>query len=319
MNDLKILRDAWGQPDPPSPAAHRAARAALLAWAADTAQVTRPSRRRRARWVAGGLALAAAATAAAVALAVTTVPTVPVGRAAVNLSARQILLTAAASAAARPAALGKYWYVKMLIKGSPTEVDQTWTDHHGQTWIREGTGNPVSKTDPTMGFWPLGDTHITLKQIQRIPTTPAAFKAWLSKLIIGNINKADAAAGKHLRLSIEQADPYIGLPLADFLYRVPASPQVRAAAFRVLAMFPGIKRAGTVDGVPALLLPTGGFTVVRNGKSHPGVTYLKLVLDPSTSRVVSVIYPAFGGGIKGITTVITAKWTNHRPRVGSQN
>ena len=318
MNDLKILRDAWGQPGPPSPAAHRAARAALLAWPADTAQPARPSRRRRARWVAGGLGLAAAATAAAVALAGTTVPTAPGGRAAVNLSARQILLTAAASAAARPAASGKYWYVKMLITGSQ-EVDQIWTDHHGQTWIREGTGNPVSKADPTMGFWPLGDTHITLKQIQRIPTTPAAFRAWLSRLNIGNINKADAAAGKHLRLSIEQAGPYIGLPLADFLYLVPASPQVRAAAFRVLATFPGIKRAGTVDGAPALLLPTGGFTVVRNGKSHPGVTYLKLVLDPSTSRVVSVIYPAFGGGIKGITTVITAKWTNHRPRVGSQN
>jgi hypothetical protein len=46
MDDLKILRDAWGEADAPSQSTHAKARAALLAKAAGQGHAPRTARRR---------------------------------------------------------------------------------------------------------------------------------------------------------------------------------------------------------------------------------------------------------------------------------
>ena len=65
MNDLETLRQAWGQPEPPSPGAHLAARTALL----QLTPAHSPARRHRparlpGRWAVAGVAGAAAAVVA---------------------------------------------------------------------------------------------------------------------------------------------------------------------------------------------------------------------------------------------------------------
>jgi hypothetical protein len=60
-DDLKVLRETWGHPDPPAPAAYSAARDALLRRGV---RVTGPAGRRKVGWLAGGLGLAVATAAA---------------------------------------------------------------------------------------------------------------------------------------------------------------------------------------------------------------------------------------------------------------
>jgi hypothetical protein len=315
MDDLMLLREAWEQPEQPAPAAYAAARAGLLeqAQAAAAARAPGPAGRRqayghRARWLAGGLGLAAAAAGAAVLALGAPTPTatrshgVAVGHhpARSGPSARQILLAAAVTAAARPTGSGTYWYVKTLdqVRDTPTQVTQIWTALDGQTWItiQEGTHKTTQKAD-NIGLWRDGGP-ITLQQIQQMPASPAALKAWVTRWLVNYESKADAAHGKPA-VSAGQVD--LAQPLADLLYLTPVRPQVRAAAFRVLASLPGIRTFQSPAGGVGLLLPEG-FNLST-----------KLVIDPSTSQVRSVTYSAYGGGDKGVITVLAASWTNTPP------
>ncbi|MBO2458040.1 CU044_5270 family protein [Actinomadura violacea] len=101
MDELQSVRELFAEPAPPS--AQVAARARRRATGA---------RRRvpRARWTVSGLGLAAAATAAAVFAATQPGGSEPSEPAPV--SARQVLLTAAASSARIPSSDGTYWFTE---------------------------------------------------------------------------------------------------------------------------------------------------------------------------------------------------------------
>jgi hypothetical protein len=332
MNDLIMLRDAWEQPESPSPTAYAAARAGLLARAAATerprdsaslspARPGRPGRigagRSWSRWLAGGLSLTAVAAAvvlvafgALVLIATRSHPAAGGHHAAGghyatgHLSGQQILLAAAETAAARPAGSGRYWHLRSLdrIWGEPARNFESWTAHDGQTWVRDGAGRPVAKEHGpgNIGLWPAGGP-ITLRQIQLMPADPAALKAWVTRWLVRYVSGADQAHGKP-PVSAAQVD--IVEPLSELLYETPVRPQVRAAAFQVLASLPGIKRFQSPNG-QGLLLPGG---------PGPGI---KMVIDPATSLVRSVTYPAYPAGAakyKGILTILAANWTNTLPR-----
>jgi hypothetical protein len=135
MDDLKILRDAWGQAAPPSAAAHTAARGALLEQIAAGAQAParefggvpredmptpgRAGRRHRMRpgrfHLAGGVAVAAAAAAVAAVIAGVSPaggPHPSEAKPGATPTARSFLLATAVKAAQAPATAGTYWYTR---------------------------------------------------------------------------------------------------------------------------------------------------------------------------------------------------------------
>ena len=213
MNDLMDVREALGEPEPPSEAAYAAGRASLLQHAAaaraPVPEQARPAvaqpglrasrgwqarglRHRRTGWLAGGLGLTAAAAAAAVVIAGTPGATGPSGHrhaqphrhtqaeAISQLSGRQILLAAARIAAAAPASTGTYWYLK---EAEPTSVSKTafqaWYSRDGSEYDLLSPGK-VFLASPHAGF-SIGASSLTYRQIQRLPANPAALTAWITR------------------------------------------------------------------------------------------------------------------------------------------
>jgi hypothetical protein len=124
----------------------------------------------------------------------------------------------------------------------------------------------------------LSDGYVTYQRAARLPTDPAALTAYLGKYETVKSGLADA--------------------LATLLYDA-VPPQVRAAAFRALAMFPDARNLGPVKGGQSLLIP---FPKTED-------PWIKLVVDPATSLVRSY------ATIKGTIVINTAAWTNQLPRV----
>jgi hypothetical protein len=308
-NDLNTLRDAWGEPEPPSRAAFSAARAALLeragagGGAPAPEHLRRPVRWRRAGWLATGLGLTASAAAAAVVVGSGTmapVGTVGSSPPAARLSGQQILLAAATTAATRPEGSGTYWHIKTVARftnltgGKNGAVQEAWTRRDGQQWqsLRPGT---VVKVNERTRFWVAG-VGLSFGQLQKLPADPAALKAWV--ISAAKANRSEPA------LTASQADLFaIDDGLVDLLYAVPAPPAVRAAAFRALALFPGVKSLGAVDGGQGLLM------VFRGGQQD------RLIIDPATSMVRSESAGATIAGklvSKGYT-VVASGWTDTLP------
>jgi hypothetical protein len=124
----------------------------------------------------------------------------------------------------------------------------------------------------------LSDGYVTYQRAAQLPTDPAALTAYLAKYETTKSSLADA--------------------LATLLYDA-VPPQVRAAAFRALAMFPDARNLGPVKGGQSLLIP---FPKTED-------PWIKLVVDPATSLVHSY------ATIKGTIVINTAAWTNQLPRV----
>jgi len=333
MNDLETLREAWGQPDPPSPAARSAARAGLLELAAGgDAQV--PGRVRRFRLPGMGMRLVVAgATAAAIVAGVSfTVGSgakAPAasrvrGAATSQLSARQILLAAATTAAARPAGSGTYWYVKTSTSLPGYQYsEETWTRPDGQAWVKGGKsgGRLLKYSDPlpsgSVRFWLAGNPgtlnqlqgltpimmkpspaysymagQVTYGQLQNLPANPADLKAWIVAFDHNYASKTGMPDPEHVTVFESLTDLVAGLP---------APPRVRAAAFRVMASLPNVKSLGEVNGGQGLLI------------SLSGNQHATLVVDPATSRVRDTLTVSGAAGTTGSVSV-TAGWTNHLPK-----
>ncbi|HEV2376024.1 MAG TPA: CU044_5270 family protein [Streptosporangiaceae bacterium] len=290
-----------------------------------------PAPRRLAGLLAGGLGLTAAAVTAAVVLAsgVTPVPGGPPGATHPGpggRSAQQVLLTAAAIAAAtQPDGHGSYWYVKQTwSQPGSHETDESWTRRYsGYEWLWAGkkTNGRVIKLpmppvwglvgDPAFfGQWLNGPPikvrpqklpsagfrlpgQLTFGQLQKLPANPEALKA---RIIA--INRA------YERLPDPQ---YVAvfLSLTSLVAEFPVPPQVRAAAFRAMASLPNVTSLGPVNGGQGLRLSLGG--------SH----YATLVVNTTTSQVsdiLSVSGVAQGGGQR----TITAQWVNRVPGAGAR-
>jgi hypothetical protein len=89
--------------------------------------------------------------------------------------------------------------------------------------------------------------------------------------------------------------------LISLVSTLPAPPEVRAAAFRAIAAYPGVESLGAVPGGQGLRLPEDG----------------RLVVDPSTGLVsgTSVWVSGDGGVVTDpkSTTRINAEWTDTPP------
>jgi hypothetical protein len=260
----------------------------------------RPRHTKR-RWMipAAGTVTAVAAAAAAGPFAVTVPADHPGGRpparhlATSRPTGRQILLAAAISVARQQP--GKYWH--MLINenqvnipgGGVNDVDDQWVAHDGSSWTsppcKAGLSGKVVMNIGGLSFG-LGNPRKPFPSwsydlVQRWPANAAALEA---RIATYTTNKS------------EELQALVALELV-----VPAPPGVRAAAYRAIAMFPGVQDRGPVQGGHAVFVPP------RDGGP------LLLVLDPSTGLIHSQTWTVAGGQMSW--TVLLAQWTNKLPRV----
>lgn len=320
----------------------RELRAAIMATQA------RPHRAvRRLPWRAGAIGLAAVAAAAATAvflgqITLTASPSPTVTPGGTVLSGTSILLAAAAKAQAAPE--GAYWHLKQLYVGSAgpygqngntyrletSYLSETWVAKDGRGWIgrRQLAARPLDveawRRDGSPTEWEMGKdggVHstspgegtltrlkgeqklywsampLTLKEIEALPADPEALKKRAAEAIRSDQDFAG---------SVED-----GLPptLASLLYELPASPQVRSAAYQALATLPAVRVEGrTTDpqGRPGVAVTFP----IQQGRPTQG----RLIIDPDTSKVLT--FEVTGGmpQVKDrVNMVLESGWTDNRP------
>ncbi|MFG2003449.1 CU044_5270 family protein [Spirillospora sp. NPDC048911] len=290
MDDLRRVADALAAPDL-SPDAVARGRHRL-----SNRMLGPAARRRRPRVLAAMLGLAATAAAAAVVVTTlgTTSPTGTPNGPPSEQSGRQLLLVAATTAASQPAGSGTYWYVKTIEENKKTSskpwrgVLELWTRRDGAQW--SGWKGTVLKSDgdDAPSVFQVARTELTYDQLQRLPATADGLTAWINNSVGGGL----PAGGERT---------FVPDTLIELLYRFPAPPKVRAAAYRALAALPNVKGAGAVKGGRGLLINAGT------------TDEQKLVFDPKTSLVRSV--NTTGTTRYHRVTVLAAEWTNTLPKV----
>jgi hypothetical protein len=302
MDDLEALGTLLAKPGPSGELVDRGRRRLQQA-------TCEPVRRRPSRRLAGGVALGLAAAVGAVIVVVVPGSKPPgtkpvpgakpvVSTAADHRSGRQILLAAATSAEAKPAGSGTYWHVKTVytVAGRPRPTSmETWTRRDGRRWLAWGGPGTVIEMQGTSTFV-LADAPVSLARIQSLPTTPAALKARVAYA---------ARHGVDGRVPADALGGFVLDSLISLLAELPAPPKVRAAAFRAIALSPGVRRLGAVKGGQGLLFSASG-------------TETRLTVDPATSLVHDVTKTSAPGGKveKRVTdSFVTAEWTNRLPTV----
>jgi len=289
MNDLQTLRVVLSPHDVPQDVADRS-RHRL-----QNRMLAAP--RRRVRPLALGAGLVAAAAAAAVVVA--TLPGAPADApppqaVAPVVTGQQVLLAAATVAEHAPAGTGKYWYVRTA---SDKQVYEYWFTSDGHMWFRGAkSGGRVMPLGPAP--LRLAATDVTFEQLRTLPTDPAALRDWLVNAIAHS--NARTSAGP---LTAADRERELLLSMVSLVSTLPASPAVRAAAFRSIAAYPGVRDLGPVSGGRGFLLP-GEY---------------RLVVDPSTGRINRTsMYVSADGAIYRVSDPqgadVSAEWTNSLPK-----
>jgi len=313
MDEMDMLKDALATPGPSSDAV-RKGRAGL------EELIRHQSRARRPSWLMAGIGLAAAAVAVAVTAAVMFTSGPPHARpgaavpstatrhhpATAKQSVQQVLLTAAASAQRAPAGSGTYWHVRVRAatgNGNKLYLAESWTKRDGQTWIRDqkrGTPIELPRSPATLGPFFLGGQELEFHQIQHLPTDPAALTRW----IVTNAARHGGKTGGPVPSKAQEREDVFD-SLISLLSELPATPQVRAAAFRALAALPGVTSLGQLDGGQGVR-----FTLLGGHQAT-------LVIDPADGQIRATNFFVDNQGAEFWQQIpnatITGQWTNTLP------
>ncbi|MFJ1762791.1 CU044_5270 family protein [Amycolatopsis sp. NPDC088138] len=297
MNDLQTLRAAL-TPDEPAQDVVERSRHRLQN------HMLTGRRRRHVRPLAIGTGLVAVAAAAAVVVATvpgTPAPTpapAPQAAAPVAVTGQEVLLAAATVAAKAPAGTGTYWHVRTT---SGDFTYESWTNADGRAWFRgaKSGGKVIPWGLPTP--FSLGGAPVTMNQIQKLPAEPAVLRDWIANLVAHSDIRTSAGP-----LTADQRKEAVLEGLISLVSTLPAPPAVRAASFRAIAAYPGVRAVGPVPGGQGLQVP------------GPGGSAL-LVVDPATGRVNHTsMYVTADGAIaqaaEGSTFEIGAEWTDTLPK-----
>ncbi|MFG2053730.1 CU044_5270 family protein [Micromonospora sp. NPDC048930] len=311
-------------------------------------RAVRPVARRRLVLTAGLVpALAAGALAVVVAVRPGATPS-PAAKAPVPApatapaTARQLLLAAAETVAGTEAGTGRYW--KTVVEdGEVRQVGptggrydilvrmrvETWyaTDPADRTWVffqplgarpvdaadeaawrRAGSPSrwgqfsaaPGSRRlrtpnglDPARNYL-LGGMSVTGAELAALPTDPAALRAALLSRYEGG----------------ESNTEYLYWSGNQLVLQLPASPQVRAAAYRMLAGLDGVTELGPVTD------PHGrpGMAVAYTRRGDGGLGQTRLIVDPRTGMALAEeSWDADTGRLLGYQAVVDASWTDTQP------
>ncbi|MBO2452001.1 CU044_5270 family protein [Actinomadura barringtoniae] len=264
-------------------------------------------RTRRTGWLAGGLGLTATAAAAAAAIAITSSGTSPAHNPnsppqAAPMTARQVLLSAATAAEKVPDK-GAYWYVKELDIDGPGAAPVTtehWTARDGKVWVRGlKTEGKVEKLTLDRR-WSLGGPDVTFAQLQHLPVDPDRLKAWIAD----NIKHSDVRTGAgRPDAAMRRSMTFEGL--YSLICTLPTTSKTRAAAFRAIAAYPGVKNSGRTPGGQRLEMRS------------PQGDDIWLVVDPATSKVVETnwqIPPDGGTYMTPGSFKLVSQWTDVLPK-----
>jgi hypothetical protein len=265
MDDLDMLREAWGRPAKPDPAARQAARTALLTAAAPDAQ-SPPRRSRISKLVAAGVAAAAVVAVGVVALqgsgGKTAHPSPAPAQHSVGLMAAQQVLGAAATAAGnRPFTPPRpdQWIYFRTTTSNPdppaphttlgpsaplhTRIDVSWQNPEATKIARYDGGRLRIDGDDGRGgstdWMPTGYT-----QLMSLPRDPAKLLAMFR------------AEKKRVRISATP-DWFAFETFGSMLSRSLVPPEVERAVFQAIALIPGVTVVhNTVDlaGRPAIAI-----------------------------------------------------------------
>jgi hypothetical protein len=216
-----------------------------------------------------------------------------------------MLLTAAASAQRAPAGSGTYWYVRVRAatgNGNKLYLAESWTKRDGQTWIRDqqgGTPIELPRSPDVLGPFFLGGRELTFHQIQHLPADPAALTRW----IVTNAARHGGKTGGPAPSKAQEREDIFD-SLDSLLSELPATPQVRAAAFRALAALPGVTSLGQAGGQGVRFTLLGGEQAT-------------LFIDPSTGQIRATNFFVDNQGAEFWQQIpnatITGRWTNTLP------
>ena len=252
-------------------------------------------------------------------------------------SGQQILLAAANSAAHASPQPGRYWHLRQIegaysiTNFSRDPVDGNWIAFKtlSNDWYARSSAGRSWHTDQPLGpgprsgpgdSWTIGQTindlHLTVAQILRLPTDPGRLRSALVRL------------DSPLRRPLPVDDGYLFGTVSELL-RAPAPPQVRAAAYRMLAQMPEVRSVGLVRD-PLGRTGEGIYfydpsSLPLTGTAEPtSVTETLMLIKPSTGTLLAyefIVLPR-GAGLAGIRKAIatgslfmysaveTAGWAN---------
>jgi hypothetical protein len=124
-----------------------------------------------------------------------------------------------------------------------------------------------------------GDS-MTWKEVRAIPSEPDKLRSYLEERI-GRLELAGSG------MDVEEARAHILLrECVGIISGLPASPEVRASAYRILASLPGIRAEGEMTD------PLGrrGQTLSYQEEIEPGLfAQVQLVVDPSTGLLLAEV------------------------------
>jgi hypothetical protein len=333
MNEMDLVRGLLREPPPPSPRSTAQALRRLEEGIAGPRHRTfRPGR----RWSAIGLAAAGAAAALAIAATVTggsDAPISPRPSRPVQLSAREVLLSAASSAAKAPAKSGDYWLTSeqqgtTAVVGPPSDRYVIERRTLLKQWVGMGR-RPSWQVTRELGARPQGEADRAAWQRAGSPTRwtspswTSGASRWKTERLPVRLDFADGSVEDVRRLPDDPArlrayflkrkggaegGPSPTERLFSNAYEIllsePAPAKVRAAAYRMLADLPGIRSVGrTTDplgrtGV-AVALPDGA------PSGHPS-TEQRIVVDPATGALLAgetvLVRPATGEAASHLPT-----------------
>ncbi|GAA3246767.1 CU044_5270 family protein [Dactylosporangium siamense] len=179
-----------------------------------------------------------------------------------------------------------------------------------------GNGRLTPTKEPTQ-FRVLGE-YLTADQIRALPSDPAALKQWL----IGVIKKQNLPR----KTDVELGESLFN-GVHNLLFLNPITPQVRAAAYRVLAGMPGVTSLGAVkDGVGrngVAVAITSNDTADEQRADSGGPYAVSIVFSPDTGDTLSfetrVLKPADylswvpKGALFSYRAVTDMRWTDDEP------
>ncbi|MCM0673251.1 CU044_5270 family protein [Micromonospora phytophila] len=270
---------------------------------------TRPARRPvRRLLLAGALPAVALAATGAILLNNTSGPGTPVVQPTVSSPApvdvpadASLLLVAAERSESAPATAGRYWVVRAEHgEGARRLQDELWLAAvpglPSASYVRSADGGSWA-SQPMQGH--TADNNFLLagsprpaRELAALPTDPAKLK----KKLLTWYADTGAAEGR---------DEFLFYSGAAIVLDLPVSPQVRAAAYRMLAAMPGVTSLGRVTD--RLGRPGVAVAVTRQGDFAKAQT--RLIVDPATGQALAQ-ETWVAGSPTSYTAVISGRWSD---------
>ncbi|MEU9828945.1 CU044_5270 family protein [Micromonospora chersina] len=212
-----------------------------------------------------------------------------------------LLLVAAEHSESVPATAGRYWVVRAEHgEGTRRAQDELWLaaapglpsaayfrDADGGSWA----SRPMQGHTAENNFL-LAGTPRSARELAGLPITPAKLKDKL----LGWYADAGATEGR---------DQFLFHSGAALVLDLPVPPQVRAAAYRMLAAMPGVTSLGRVTDQ----LGRSGVAVTVTRQGDFGRAQTRLIVDPTTGQALAQ-ESWVADSPASWTAVIAARWSD---------